>query len=82
MLLLEWLDPPFDGGHWVPEQIEAAGCEPARNVAGGRSTGLSWDEVEAADADRTPSRAAASIFEAVGATPSRTLRRLEAARRA
>ena len=51
VLLLEWLHPPFDGGHWVPEQIEAAGCEPARNVAGGRSTGLSWDEVEAADAD-------------------------------
>ena len=51
VLLLEWLDPPFDGGHWVPEQIEAAGCEPARNAAGGRSTGMSWDEVEAADAD-------------------------------
>ena len=51
VLLLEWLDPPFDGGHWVPEQIEAAGCEPARNAAGGRSTGMSWDEVEAEDAD-------------------------------
>jgi ABC-type Fe3+-hydroxamate transport system substrate-binding protein/diphthamide synthase (EF-2-diphthine--ammonia ligase) len=51
VLLLEWLDPPFDGGHWVPEQIEAAGCVPARNAAGGRSTGLSWDEVAAADAD-------------------------------
>ena len=35
----------------MPEQIEVAGCEPARNAAGGRSTGLSWDEVEAADAD-------------------------------
>ena len=51
VLLLEWLDPPFDGGHWVPEQIEAAGCVPARNAAGGRSTGMSWDEVAAADAD-------------------------------
>ena len=35
----------------MPEQIEAAGCEPARNAAGGRSTGMSWAEVEAADAD-------------------------------
>ena len=30
VLLLEWLDPPFDGGHWVPEMIDAAGCEAAR----------------------------------------------------
>ena len=35
----------------MPEQIEAAGCVPARNAAGGRSTGMSWAEVEAADAD-------------------------------
>jgi hypothetical protein len=26
VLLLEWLDPPFDGGHWVPDLIRAAGC--------------------------------------------------------
>ena len=35
----------------MPEQIEAAGCEPARNVAGGRSVGMSWGDVEDADAD-------------------------------
>ena len=51
VMLLEWLDPPFDGGHWVPEQIEAAGCEPSRNVAGGRSVGMSWEDVDEADAD-------------------------------
>ena len=27
LLLLEWLDPPFDGGHWVPEMISYAGCD-------------------------------------------------------
>jgi iron complex transport system substrate-binding protein len=25
VLALEWTDPPYFGGHWVPEQIEAAG---------------------------------------------------------
>jgi iron complex transport system substrate-binding protein len=29
LLLLEWLDPPFDGGHWVPEMISYAGCDSA-----------------------------------------------------
>eukprot|EP00729_Bicosta_minor_P018996 gene18996-34576_t len=24
VLLLEWLEPPFDGGHWVPDLIRAA----------------------------------------------------------
>jgi iron complex transport system substrate-binding protein len=31
VLLLEWLDPPFDGGHWVPDLIRAARCIPALN---------------------------------------------------
>lgn len=25
VLMLEWLEPPFAPGHWVPEQVEAAG---------------------------------------------------------
>jgi iron complex transport system substrate-binding protein len=29
LLLLEWLDPPFNGGHWVPEMISYAGCDSA-----------------------------------------------------
>jgi iron complex transport system substrate-binding protein len=34
LLLLEWLDPPFDGGHWIPEMISYAGCDIATvNVA-------------------------------------------------
>ncbi|GKY94668.1 hypothetical protein MPSEU_000432200 [Mayamaea pseudoterrestris] len=27
MLLLEWLDPPMDGGHWIPEMMEYAGVD-------------------------------------------------------
>ncbi len=46
---LEWLDPPFAGGHWVPEMIAIAGGEDALNRPGEGSRRLSWDEVAAAD---------------------------------
>ncbi len=44
-LALEWSDPPFTGGHWVPEMIELAGGEPvlAEDRASSRRCG--WDEV-------------------------------------
>ena len=44
-LVLEWLDPPFTAGHWVPDVIDAAGGEPLLGAPGGRSTASSWDEV-------------------------------------
>ena len=34
VMLLEWTDPPFAPGHWVPEMIEAAGGEPLLGTAG------------------------------------------------
>jgi iron complex transport system substrate-binding protein len=30
VLLLEWLDPPYDAGHWIPNMIENAGCIPIK----------------------------------------------------
>ena len=48
---LEWLDPPFAGGHWVPEMIACAGGEDALASPGDRSRRLSWDELAAADPD-------------------------------
>lgn len=51
VLLLEWLEPPFNAGHWVPEQIEAAGGEACNTAAGSKSKQLGWDEIEAADPD-------------------------------
>nr|WP_211177023.1 ABC transporter substrate-binding protein [Pseudonocardia acidicola] len=47
-LVLEWTDPPFVAGHWVPELIRRAGGEPVGCVDGGRSTTIGWDEVAAA----------------------------------
>ena len=51
VLLLEWLDPPFNAGHWVPEQIEAAGGVPLSGSAAGKSKELSWDAIAEADPD-------------------------------
>lgn len=35
VLMLEWLDPPFDGGHWISEMIESAGCTVALSAGVG-----------------------------------------------
>ena len=49
VLALEWLDPPFIGGHWVPEMIEAAGGEDVLGAAGEKSRTASWEELAAAE---------------------------------
>jgi iron complex transport system substrate-binding protein len=48
---LEWSDPPFSGGHWVPDMIDAAGGEPVLARSGEPSRRLEWDEVSAAEPD-------------------------------
>src|SRR5918999_6463949 len=45
---LEWLDPVFVGGHWVPQMIELAGGEDALGLPGEKSRTADWSEVEAA----------------------------------
>jgi iron complex transport system substrate-binding protein len=45
VLALEWLDPPFIGGHWVPEMIEIAGGEDVLGVAASKSRTAEWDEL-------------------------------------
>jgi iron complex transport system substrate-binding protein len=49
VLALEWLDPPFAGGHWVPEMIALAGGIDVFGEPGGHSARLTWDQVAAAD---------------------------------
>jgi iron complex transport system substrate-binding protein len=51
VLPLEWLDPPFTGGHWVPEMIEMAGGEPLLCVRGGKCPTAEWDEITASQPD-------------------------------
>jgi iron complex transport system substrate-binding protein len=45
---LEWLDPLYIGGHWVPQMIELAGGEDVLGLPGERSRTADWAEVEAA----------------------------------
>lgn len=51
VLLLEWIDPPFSAGHWIPDQIVAAGGEPVLAVPGGRSTAIDWSAVAGSEAE-------------------------------
>lgn len=53
VLVLEWSDPPFNAGHWVPEQVETAGGEPVLAQGGARSRRLTWDEIRAEHVDFT-----------------------------
>jgi iron complex transport system substrate-binding protein len=45
---LEWLDPLFNAGHWVPEQVRIAGGEDVLGTAGARSRVIEFDDVLAA----------------------------------
>ena len=49
LLLLEWIDPYFSAGHWVPQQIELAGFRSAIGKTGDQSRVLSSDEIIASD---------------------------------
>jgi iron complex transport system substrate-binding protein len=51
VLALEWLDPPFAPGHWVPEMIGIAGGENLVGAAGAHSTEISWDDLRDLDPD-------------------------------
>jgi iron complex transport system substrate-binding protein len=46
---LEWLDPPFASGHWVPEQIRRAGGWELLGADGDTSRQTTWDAVAEVD---------------------------------
>jgi len=48
---LEWLDPPFAAGHWIPQLIDYAGGEDVLGFSGEPSERRSWEEVVAASPD-------------------------------
>lgn len=51
VVLLEWTDPPFAPGHWIPEMIDLAGGEPVLGVAGAKSVRTTFEDVHAAEPD-------------------------------
>ena len=50
--VVEWVDPPFTAGHWVPDLVSAAGGQPvalsATGGPGAPSVQTSWAAIEAA----------------------------------
>jgi iron complex transport system substrate-binding protein len=48
VFVLEWIDPPFGAGHWVPDLVVAAGGDPVLSHPGERSVSSTWDTIAAA----------------------------------
>lgn len=51
VLIVEWVDPPFMAGHWVPDLVRAAGGEPVAARPGARSVQTTWAELAGAAPD-------------------------------
>jgi iron complex transport system substrate-binding protein len=49
VVALEWLDPPFSVGHWVPEQIRRAGGWDLLGAEGDKARQTTWDAVAEVD---------------------------------
>ena len=71
VVAVEWLDPPFAVGHWVPEQIRRAGGWDLLGIDGGKAVETTWDAVVA----RGPRDA---VPDAVRLPPGRDHLRVEA----
>jgi len=67
VLVLEWLDPPYVAGHWVPELVALAGGEDVGGATGEPSRPRPWDELEglAPDGELTPLQRAFSQHHAL-----------------
>jgi len=49
--VIEWVDPPFTAGHWVPGLVTAAGGTPVAARPGEPSVAVGWPEIAAAAPD-------------------------------
>jgi iron complex transport system substrate-binding protein len=45
VVCLEWLSPPFNGGHWIPEMIDLSGGADPLGRLGKDSYRMEWDQV-------------------------------------
>ena len=72
-LVLEWLEPPFAPGHWVPEQVALAGGDASFGTAGGKSRTTTAAEIR----DYAPE---VVVLAPCGYYKEDTLRALESAR--
>jgi iron complex transport system substrate-binding protein len=51
VLFLEWTDPPFAPGHWIPEMVVLAGGVPVLGTPGEKSLRITWEQAYAAEPD-------------------------------
>ncbi|MEV7326143.1 cobalamin-binding protein [Streptomyces sp. NPDC093970] len=70
VVAIEWLDPLWPAGHWVPEQITAAGGIPLLAAPGEHTEPMTWEAVRAARPDVV-------LVLPCGFPPERTLREAE-----
>jgi iron complex transport system substrate-binding protein len=49
VMVMEWLDPIYNCGHWIPDQIELAGGHDEQGRPGGYSVAIDWEEVRRYD---------------------------------
>ena len=47
--VLEWTDPPYSSGHWVPDMVAAAGATSVLGRSGERSHRLDWADLARAE---------------------------------
>jgi iron complex transport system substrate-binding protein len=71
VLVLEWLDPPYVAGHWVPELVALAGGEDVGNTPGAPSVARTWRELALAAPDLV-------VIALCGFDPARATRELAA----
>ncbi|WP_333761273.1 cobalamin-binding protein [Streptomyces sp. IBSBF 2390] len=70
VVAVEWLDPLWPAGHWVPDQISAAGGEPLLAAPGEHTKPMTWEAVRAARPDTV-------LVLPCGFPPERTLQETE-----
>jgi iron complex transport system substrate-binding protein len=51
VFVVEWIDPPFGAGHWVPDLVKAAGGDAVLARPGERSVSTTWDLIAASRPD-------------------------------
>ncbi|MEV0581245.1 cobalamin-binding protein [Streptomyces sp. NPDC050392] len=71
VIAIEWLDPLWPAGHWVPEQITCAGGQALLAEPGEHTKPMTWDQVRAARPD-------VLLVLPCGFPPERTLRERDA----
>ena len=73
---LEWLDPVYVGGHWVPQMVELAGGTDVLGMPGEKSRTAEWEEVESAAPELVVSMPCGMYAEAAAAETMRWRRHL------